>query len=228
MNLNRVYRRYLLPAFVFQSVVIGGAYGTGRELIEFFLSEGPIGGLLGILVSMAVFSAVAMVTYELARMWGAYDYRHFFKRLLGPAWWLFEACYVVLMLIVLAVVAAAAGSILEETFGLSYWIGVGAVITAVGALVFGGNEAIERFFSAWSFVLYGLYAVFFVWCFRTWGWRHRGQLRCGAGRQRVVRRRAPVRGIQPRGDRPGPGRAPLTREQDRDVHRGGRSAGPSR
>lgn len=163
------FRRYLLPAFVFQSVVIGGAYGTGRELVEFFLAEGPLGGLLGILVTMVVFSAVSMVTYELARLWGAYDYRHFFQGLLGGGWWLFEVCYVLLMLIVLAVVAAAAGSILEETFSVDYWIGVVAVMVSVGALVFGGNRTIERFFSAWSFVLYGLYAVFFVWCFRSFG-----------------------------------------------------------
>ncbi len=169
MTKTRLFRRYLLPGFVFQSVVIAGGYGTGRELVEFFLNQGPRGGLLGIAVTTVIFSAVSMVTFELARLWSAFDYRHFFQRLLGRGWWLFEACYVGLLLIVLAVVAAASGSIMEETFGVSYWIGVAAVMLAVGALVFGGNEAIERFFSAWSFVLYALYAIFFVWCFRSFG-----------------------------------------------------------
>ena len=41
------FRKYLLPGFVFQSIVIGGGYGTGRELVEFFLKFGPLGGLLG-------------------------------------------------------------------------------------------------------------------------------------------------------------------------------------
>lgn len=169
MTQSTVFRRYLLPALVFQSVVIGGAYGTGRELVQFFLVEGPLGGLLGIGVTMVVFSAVSMVTFELARVWGAFDYRHFFQELLGRGWWLFELCYVVLMLIVLAVVAAAAGSILEETFGLDYWVGVVGIMVAVGALVFGGNEVIEKFFSWWSVVLYALYVVFFAWCFRSFG-----------------------------------------------------------
>ena len=110
-----------------------------------------------------------MVTFELARVWGAFDYRHFFQKLLGRGWWLFEACYVGLLLIVLAVVAAASGSIAQETFGLGYWTGVAAVMLAVGGLVFGGNVAIERFFSAWSFVLYAMYVAFFVWCFRSFG-----------------------------------------------------------
>ena len=169
MNRPSVFRRYLLPGFLFQSVVIAGGYGTGAELTAFFLTQGPLGGLLAIVVSTVVFSAVAMVTFELARLWQAFDYRHFFQHLLGSWWWLFEVCYVGLLLLVLAVVAAASGSIFLDTFALPYWIGVALVMVAVGALVFGGNEAIERFFSTWSFVLYAVYVVFFVWCFRELG-----------------------------------------------------------
>ncbi len=169
MNQTSIFRRYLLPGFLFQSVVIAGGYGTGRELVEFFLTQGPLGGVLALAVTTAIFSAVSMATYELARLWGAFDYRHFFQHLLGRGWWLFEVCYVGLLLIVLAVVASASGEIMRDTFGLNYWIGVAAVMIAVGALVLGGNETIERAFSVWSFVLYALYVVFFVWCFRELG-----------------------------------------------------------
>lgn len=41
------FKTYLLPGLVFQSVIIGGGYGTGREIAEFFLSHGAFGGLLG-------------------------------------------------------------------------------------------------------------------------------------------------------------------------------------
>ncbi len=163
------FRRYLLPGLVFQSVVIAGGYGTGRELVEFFLTQGPLGGLLAIGVTTAVFSAVCMVTFELARLWHTFDYRHFFMHLLGRGWWLFEASYVGLLLIVLAVVAAASGAILEETFFLPYWMGVAGITLAVAGLVFGGTPTIEKFFAAWSFVLYGLYVIFFVWCLRRFG-----------------------------------------------------------
>ena len=52
------FQRYLLPGFVFEAAVIGGGYATGRELVEFFLPAGPLGGLLGMVVSMVVWSAV--------------------------------------------------------------------------------------------------------------------------------------------------------------------------
>ena len=169
MNQTSVFRRYFLPGFLFQSVVIAGGYGTGRELVEFFLTLGPQGGLLALGMATLIFSAVSMATFELARMWQAFDYRHFFQRLLGRGWWLFEVCYVALLLLVLAVVAAASGAIMRDTFGLNYWVGVVAVMLSVGGLVFGGNDTIERFFTAWSFVLYAVYVIFFVWCFQKLG-----------------------------------------------------------
>ena len=83
---SRFWQRYLLPGFVFQSMVIAGGYGTGRELVEFFLNFGPTGGLLGMwLVSTVVWSAVCAVTFELARMTKTYEYRSFTRVLLGPA-----------------------------------------------------------------------------------------------------------------------------------------------
>jgi uncharacterized membrane protein YkvI len=163
------FRRYLLPGLVFQSVVIAGGYGTGRELVEFFLSQGPVGGLLAMAVSTAVFSAVSMTSFEFARVYGVYDYRSFFRTLLGRGWVVFEAAYLLLLLIVLAVVAAASGQIGLETFGLPYAVGVVLVMGVIGALTFGGSPAIARAFSVWSFVLYGVYVVFFVWCFATFG-----------------------------------------------------------
>ena len=83
-SMNDFFRRYLLPGFVFESAVIAGGYATGRELVEFFLPAGPWGGVLGMIVSMLFWSAVLMVSFELARMAKAYDYRSFFKLLLGP------------------------------------------------------------------------------------------------------------------------------------------------
>ena len=136
-------RRILLPGFVFQSVVIAGGYGTGRELAEFFLMEGPVGGLLAMLVSTLLWSLVCAVTYELARAARTYDYRTFFQGLLGPGWAVYELAYLVFMLLILAVIAAASGSLLEETFGLPYWVGVVGIMVAVGSLVLGGSSAIE-------------------------------------------------------------------------------------
>lgn len=151
-------------------MVIAGGYGTGRELVEFFLSFGPVGGLLGMwLVSTVVWSAVCAVTFELARMTRTYDYRGFCRELLGGGWWLYEIFYLLMMLIVLSVIAAAAGSIFEQLLSVPYLVGVVFMMLAVGFLVLKGTSLVERFLAFWSLVLYAVYAGFLVACFTSFG-----------------------------------------------------------
>ncbi len=84
-NVNATtFQRIWLPGFLFQSVIIGGGYATGRELLEFFLSSGPVGGLLGMLVATVAFSVIAVLFFELARLTSSYNYRHFFSATVGP------------------------------------------------------------------------------------------------------------------------------------------------
>ena len=58
MSMNRLFHIYVVPAAVFVSVVMGGGYGTGREVIEFFTRYGLLGGLLGTAVAACVFATV--------------------------------------------------------------------------------------------------------------------------------------------------------------------------
>lgn len=165
----RWFRKYLLPGLVFQSLTIGGGYGTGRELVEFFLKHGPWGGLLAMALAIIIWSAVCAVTFELARITAAYDYRAFTRQLLGPAWGLYEICYLVMMTLILAVMAAAAGSILKNVFGIPYFVGALGIVTCIGFFVFKGTSAVEKFLAGWSFVLYANYVVFLVWCLARFG-----------------------------------------------------------
>jgi len=151
-------------------MVIAGGYGTGRELVEFFLKFGPIGGLLGMwLVSVVIWCAVCAVTFELARLCKTYDYRTFARQLLGRLWWSYEICYLIMMLIVLSVIAAAAGSIVQQLFSAPYFVGVVLMMGAVGFLVLKGTPLVERVLSFWSLVLYAVYIVFLVACVAKFG-----------------------------------------------------------
>jgi len=157
------FRRFLLPGFVFQSLIIAGGYGTGRELVEFFLQYGPLGGLLGMLLPAALLmSVVCLIAFELARLTKAYDYRSFLRQLLGPFWFLYEIGYLAAVLLILAVIGAATGALLTETFGVQGSIGTVILLAAIAFLAFKGTEIIEGFLSIWSFVLYGVYLTVFV------------------------------------------------------------------
>lgn len=157
------FQRYLLPGLVFQSVIIGGGYGTGREIAEFFLSHGPLGGLFGMIVAAMGWSLVLALAFEFARITKSYNYRAFFKALLGPCWRLFEVIYLLIVLLVLSVLGSAAGEMLSAAFGLPTITGAITLLGAIGALAYLGSRIIERALAFWSFLLYAAYSVFFIW-----------------------------------------------------------------
>lgn len=162
---NRFLRVYIVPGAVFQSVMVGGGYGTGREIVEFFTAYGAIGGLLGIAVAGGVLAVVLAVTFEFARQHADYDYRSFFRRLLGPGWIAFEVLIILLFLLVLAVLASAAGNILRDNLGIPYAAGLAVLLIVVGVLAFFGRELIEKVLTFWSAVLYATFIAFFFQVF---------------------------------------------------------------
>ena len=167
--MNGWFRTYLVPGLVFQSICIGGGYGTGRELAEFFLKYGPLGGFLGLLIATAFISFMAVIAFELARMMKAYDYRSFLQLILGRAWFLYEILYLISVVLILAVVGAATGTLLTEAFNIPGIVGTMMLLAVIAYLAFKGTSVIERVLSFWSFVLYGVYATVFIFSFIKFG-----------------------------------------------------------
>ena len=61
---SKRFQKYFVPGIVFQSCVIAGGYGTGRELVEYFMGYGPKGGLLGMcIVSLLVWSLICAISF---------------------------------------------------------------------------------------------------------------------------------------------------------------------
>ena len=154
-----LYQRLVLPGVIFQSVLIGGAYATGREIVEYggkFGASGPW-AIVAIFVGFAVTS---MATYEFARRFRLFDYRSFIRALVGPLWPLFDLLFVAMVVIIVAVVSAASASIAQQVLGWPYWLGISAVIVFVAIISAAGRRAIERFKSFGTALLYGGYLLF--------------------------------------------------------------------
>lgn len=163
------FRRYVVPALVFKAAVIGGAYSTGRELAQFFAPHGSWGGLLAMLAAMIVWSATFAVSLEFARYTHAYDYRTFFKELIGPFALVIDLLMAVLMLLIVAVLGATAGEMFHSLVGAPVVLGVGLFTLIVAGVLLLGTRRIETLLSYWSFVLYAFYAVFLVLALSRFG-----------------------------------------------------------
>lgn len=163
------FQHYLLPGFIFQSAIVAGAYGSGQEIEEFFVSYGAIGGLLAMAISAVVLSAVLAVSFEFSRRFQLFDYRSFFKRLIGKGWIIYEILYAMMMLLIISVIGAAAGQITNDIIGVPPVVGTIVNISMIALLAFFGTSAIERFLTLWSFVLYTAYITLLVFSFTQHG-----------------------------------------------------------
>lgn len=156
------FQRLILPGFAFKAVVIGGGYATGRELVEFFLRSGPVGGLLALSVTTLLWSVVCALTFSFAYATRSFDYRSFFQHLVGRFWLAFEVAYIALLVLILSVFGAAAGEIAETAFELPAIAGMLALALGITAFAAFGNAGVEQLFKYVSIILYGTYALFVV------------------------------------------------------------------
>lgn len=152
------FARYLLPAIIFQSVLIGGGYATGREIVEFGARFGSL-GVWSIVAVFVGFTVMSILTYEFARVTRSYNHRPFMRRLIGPGWPVFDVLYVVMAVLSIAVLGSAAGEIGASILGLPYLVGVGLVILLVALITFFGRGLIERMKSTGTMLVYLVYVT---------------------------------------------------------------------
>lgn len=163
------WQRLVLPGLLFQSMVIGGGYGTGAEMAEYFGVNGVLGGLLTCLVVIVVWGLICAVAFEFTRIFKTYDYHSLTNALLGKASFLYEIVYIAACLMVLGVVVATSGNMFNTLFGLNKWIGSFILAILICVFVISGTKTVERVFAFWSYALYAVYGLFFIIMFVKFG-----------------------------------------------------------
>ncbi len=152
-------RRLVLPGIILQSVLIGGGYATGREIVEYGGKFGAGGWISGLAIFFG-FSLIAFLSMEASRFWQVYDYKSLLKKLIGPGWIAYEIVYLLLAVLIIAVMASAAGEILHQTMNLNNWVGVVLITVVVGFLNYKGEETIAKLETIGSVALFIAYFIF--------------------------------------------------------------------
>lgn len=155
------FMKVLLPGIVLQSVLMGGGYATGREIIEYGGKFGAIGWVSGVFTFLT-FAVIAVLTFELARIYRIYDYKSILKQIIGKAWPIYDFLYVILLFLIISIMASATGEILQQTIGLNYMIGVVILIVIVAFLNFFGSAFIAKFETYGTIALYAAYIIFTI------------------------------------------------------------------
>lgn len=156
--------RLFLPGIILQSVLIGGGFATGREIVEYGGRFGASGWISGLAILFG-FSLLAIITFEACRQWNVYDYKSLLKKLIGKGWVAYEASYLALGILIIAVMASAAGEILNDTLGFNVWVGTILIILLVGFLNYMGEDFIAKMKTIGTVALFGAYTVFGILVF---------------------------------------------------------------
>lgn len=138
-----LFRVILIPPAVFFSVIFGGAYGSGREIVEFMTKYGPSGGFISLATIAILYAAILFLCFEFARLTRSFEYRGFFKNLLGRGWVLYELLFMLGLVVALAICASASGAIALNHFGLPEIIGGIGLLLIVVVLNYQGRRFVE-------------------------------------------------------------------------------------
>lgn len=155
------FGKLVLPGVVLQSVLIGGGYATGREIVAYGARFGPRGWLAVVAIFVG-FTVMAALTFEVARVFRVYEYKGFVRQIIWKAWPLFDVLFAMMAVLVIAVMASAAAEIMDQTLGVPGLAGTTIIVAAVGALSYFGSRVIEAFKSVGTGLLYVAYLVFGV------------------------------------------------------------------
>ena len=153
------FRVLVIPTAVFLSVIFGASYGSGREVVEFVSSHGPTGGMTALATVALTHALLLTLSFELARLFRAFDYVSFFKVLLGPGWFLYEAVILMGMLIALSITVTVGGTLLEDRFGIVVWVGTLLIFALVVGLNYYGRIIVERSMMLSIIALFAVLAI---------------------------------------------------------------------
>lgn len=118
-------------------------------------------GIASIVITFLGFIITCALSYELARVFRAFDYRTFAKQILWKFWPIYDIAFIIMAIIVIAVVGAAGGAVLEDAFNIPATLGAALIIILTGAIIFLGRRAIE------SYVTIGTILLYIVWISMT-------------------------------------------------------------
>ena len=197
------FEKFLLPGLILQSVIIGGGYSTGREVVQYGAKYGAAGWIT-VIVILVGFSVLSALVFEVARVFGSYDYKTWIQQIIGRFWPLFEGLFLTMIILSIAVVVSAGGNILQQTLGFPYLPAVLAITLLVAVIICYGSHAVERFKTFGSILLYSAYVIF-SWLVLSQRWDQVAAIfapktfptRPGAGAWSSLGSGSALRGIQP-------------------------------
>lgn len=156
-------RQVLIIAGAFVSFTIGSGFASGNEVLQFFGSWGFPDSLWSV-IGAAVITAIYCIGLYKAGQYVQFEktnecYNYFGGKYLG---WFFRAYVFVNVTCVFMTMFAGAGSLLNQHFGCSKWVGIILIAIISAVIVVGGFKTVENVLGYAGIVIIAYTLVFGV------------------------------------------------------------------
>lgn len=115
--------RTLTIAFAFVGIIVGAAFASGRESLQFYTSFG-IMGTYGVLLATLFYAYCGMMLVKIGQQLKTKSHRRAIYTIAGPIFGKIIDYVIIFTMFGVGVgMVAGAGSILNQQYGLPYWVG---------------------------------------------------------------------------------------------------------
>lgn len=144
-------------ACVWMGTHFGPGVASGTQILQYWVKYGLTGVLCSIL-AMALLGYCLYCSMEFSRIYKTYDYGTWIQKVFGIKWVsvLFDVSFIITCMTALGGSLNAIATLLQNQFGLNYWIGVGLVIVCAALLCAFGASLVAK---ASTYMMYIVIAV---------------------------------------------------------------------
>lgn len=177
-------------ACVWMGTHFGPGVASGTQILVYWVKYG-IWGTIASILAMCLLGYGIYCSAEYSRIYKTYNYADWTSSVWGFKWmvYLLDFSFVIVMMTALGGSLSAIGNLLNQQFGLNYWIGVGAVIILAALLCAYGAKLVAMASSYMMYVVIIVLAIIIGMCMAS------GQLRLGEALSNISA--GSVKGIEP-------------------------------
>lgn len=144
-------------ACVWMGTHFGPGVGSGTQLITYYVNYG-LPGIICSVLAMCILGYGLYCSVEFSRIYKTYDYGSWMQKIWGYKWVsvLFDISFIITCMTALGGSLNAIATLMNEQFGLNYWLGVVLVVIATALLCAFGAKLVT---AASSYMMYAVLGV---------------------------------------------------------------------
>jgi uncharacterized membrane protein YkvI len=150
-------------AMVWMGTHFGPGIASGTQVNVYYIQYG-IPGFFAMFLAMGLLAVCLYISTEASRIYKTYEYKSWIQNIFGVKWvsYLFDLSFIVTCITAMGGSLNAVATLIQNTLGINYWIGVALVVICGALLCAYGAELVRRASSYMMFLVVGVLLLIII------------------------------------------------------------------